>query len=358
MKISGSKNIKLILLIVCSIAIYLSASTSLHAQSKALTIRGDQLFHNGEPVKLVGLRCANALISDASTDSLIAKLNLYKSFGLNTVSVYLMGSRFGDVQGYLPSSSINPDHRERMERILNATRDRGMFMIVGCLYWGNSSAKKNLQGWTQQDAEKALTNTAAWLKDKGYNHIIVDPDNEGMAVLTKGWSIEALIQAAKDVYPELLLANNSPQNPRNEDLNIHLAKKEAGKPYLDTESTPKTNFSKGYWGAFSKAEHFQDSLYYNYSRIGRYTKEMKKDQLAKTKEAMKTDSGILLASTWLQCGPAEGVGGPFTHPGGASKMGSEQNLYGEWNTDVDQVHPEAGILWWLEYVGQNYGKDK
>lgn len=324
------------------------------SQEHILTIQGNQILADGNPVKLIGLRCSNALISDKTTEDLIANLDLYKSYGLNTVSVYFMGSRFGDVKGYLPNTTIAPAYRDRMERILKATREREMFLLVGCLYWGTSSAKEKLKSWTQQDAENAIANTATWLKEKGYKHIILDPDNEGMAVRQMNWNMEGLISAAKNAYPELLVGNNTRQNPTNEDLNLHFGEKETDKPYIDSESTPKTSLAKGYWHAFSKAEHLKDSLYYNYSRIGRYTKEMKKDQISKTREEMKKYNGILLASTWLQCGSAEGINGPFATPGGQSKMSSEQNLYGEWNTDVDKLHPDAGILWWLEFVRDNF----
>jgi hypothetical protein len=56
----------------------------------------------------------------------------------------------------------------------------------------------------------------------------------------------------------------------------------------------------------------------------------------------------MLASTWLQCAPAEGVGGPFTRPGGHSRI---ENV----DLEIDQLHPDAGILWWLEYVKRRYG---
>ena len=28
-----------------------------------------------------------------------------------------------------------------------------------------------------------------------------------------------------------------------------------------------------------------------------------------------------------------------------------------WNTDIDMIHPEAGILWWLEFVRHAYGPE-
>jgi hypothetical protein len=168
-----------------------------------LEVRGDRILLNGQPVKVIGLRCSNALISDATTDDLIAALDLYRSYGINTVSVFLMGSRFGDVKGYLPDSSLNPVYTQRLERILRATDKRGMMMIVGCLYWSVSKAKEDLSSWTQKDANEAVANTARWLGEKKFNHVILDPDNEGMAVRANHWKAEELIQAAKHANPSL-----------------------------------------------------------------------------------------------------------------------------------------------------------
>ncbi len=242
-----------------------------------------------------------------------------------------------------------------MKDLLQATEAKGMIMIVGCLYWGTSLAKEDLYTWTQHDAEKAITNTARWLKKQKFTHIILDPDNEGMAVSQNDWQIEGLITAAKMAYPDLLVANNTKQDPPNEDLNMHFGKKEAGKPWLDSESTPKTFLKEGYWGTFSKETHQSDSSFYNYSRIGRYTDEMKKHQLLLTQEGIEKYNGIILASTWIQCGPHENIGGPFTKLGGYSEVGSSMDVYSSWNKEIDTLHPDAGILWWMEYIRETYG---
>ncbi len=70
-----------------------------HAGSTRLAVSGSQILLDGRPIKIIGLRCSNALISDVTTDDLIAALDRYRSYGVNTVSVFLMGSRFGNVKG-------------------------------------------------------------------------------------------------------------------------------------------------------------------------------------------------------------------------------------------------------------------
>lgn len=327
---------------------------SVYAGKSRLKVNGDQILFNDQAVKILGLRCSNALVSDATTDDLISALNLYQSYGINTVSVFLMGSRFGDVKGYLQDGSLNRPYRDRLERILRATEERDMMMIVGCLYWSTSKATEDLSDWTQDDANKAIGNTARWLANKNFGHVILDPDNEGMAVRAKGWQVKSFIQAAKETNPDLLVANNTRQNPPNQDLNMHFGKPEQSKPWLDSEATP-SNAPGGYWGRYSKQTHEMNEEFYNYSRIGRYTAEMKQEQLRRTRDEVERFNGFVFASTWLQCGQAEGVKGPFTNPGGHSNPGSNSDETAAWNTDIDRIHPDAGILWWLEFVRDTYG---
>lgn len=325
------------------------------AANNTLTVEGDQIHFNGEPIKIIGLRCSNALISEKTTDELIAALNTFQSYGVNTVSVFMMGSRFGDIKGYLPDSSLNPVYRKRFERILRATDECGMVCIVGCFYWSTSKAKEDLSHWSQEDADKAVANTASWLAEHPFTHVILDPDNEGMAVRAKDWSVESLIHAAKQANPNLVVANNTKQNPPNEDLNMHFGKPEQGKPWFDSEATPEKT-PGGYWGSFSKETHQANNDYYNYSRIGRYTEEMKADQLKQTRDEMENFNGYVFAGTWLQCAPNEGINGPFTHVGGRSELGANDDEDAAWNQEIDIICPDAGILWWLEYMKENYKK--
>jgi len=338
---------------LCLMALALHSVTGV---AGTVRVERDQILFDGTPVDVIGLRCSNALLSDRTADDLIAALDLYQSYGINTVSVFLMGSRFGDIKGYLPDGSMNPVYLARLEKVLNATQERGMMMIVGCLYWGTSEAKAELVQWTQADAGRAIAGTAAWLGEKGFTHVILDPDNEGMAGRAMEWETEPMVRAAQAANPALPVANNTRKEAPSADLNMHFGPKSAGKPWLDSESTPtETPDGLTYWGKFSKQTHQADKSFYNYSRIGRYTEEMKRDQIRKTIEGIERYNGIVLASTWLQCGPAEGVGGPFMDPGGLSDLGSEEDPAAEWNREIDRLHPAAGVRWWFNYVRDQTG---
>jgi hypothetical protein len=327
------------------------AAEPVEAGNYTFGIRGEKVTLNGEPFKILGLRCSNALVSDESTQALIDHLDEYRAHGVNTVSVYFMGSRFGDVKGYRPDGSLDPSYAGRMGRIIEAADERGMVVLVGCLYWGTSKAKAELvPAWEQADANRAVANTVRWLSENDYRNVFADPDNEGMATRATGWNLEQLIEAAHAVEPEILVASNShAETPDNADLPVHPSAPAEGKPWLDTEATVARAPGDPYWGDYSKQTHrATDGNYHNYSRIGRYTEGMKQEQRRRTREEVEKYNGHVLASTWLQCGPAEGVDGPFADPGGYS----EDIAVDE---DIDALHPDAGVRWWLEFVRDTYG---
>lgn len=329
-----------------------------YASKGKLTIDGEKIKYNNKEFKIIGLRCSNALVSDASTTSLINNLKNYKKYGLNSISVFIMGSRFGNVKGYLPDGTMNPIYKSRFKKILKAADKHNMVVIVGCLYWGTSTAKEDLLHWTQKTANTAIANTAQWLKKEKFEHVILDPDNEGMAGKAMKWHTEPMIKASKKVNPMLLVANNTRRKSISEDLNMHFAKRKEGKPWLDSESVPEKKTLGAYWSKFSRQTHDEDKSYQNYSRIGRYTQEMKEDQFTRTLDLINNHSGILFASTWLQCGPLEGLDGPYFSPGGLSNLGSGEDKTAAWNKNIDKIHPEAGVLWWLEFVKKNVKKSK
>ncbi len=291
------------------------------------SVRGEKTYLNGREVLVKGLRCSNALVSDDTAQELIDHLDEFADSGVNTVSVYFMGSRFGDVKGYHEDGTLNPVYAKRMGRIIEAADRRGMVILVGCLYWGNSKGK--WENWTQAQANRAVESTVAWLKENDYRNVFVDIDNEGMAQRAKGFAPRQMVRAGKAVDPCCVIATNFKGPPPAEaDLGIHFAERVAGKPYIDSEATPG-NAPGGYWGKYSK----RDGLY-NYLNIGLYTEAMKADQIRQTLAHLSKGRGYMLASTWLQCVRPHG---PNHRPGG------------------DGTEDDPGIRWWLEFLRETYG---
>ena len=293
-------------------------------------VKGEQLTVNGRPFKVLGLRCSNALISDATARQLIDNLDGFKAYGVNTVSVYLMGSRFGDVKGYRPDATLEPAVAARLGQIIEAADARGMIVLVGCLYWSESRASDGLhQTWTQSEANRAVANTVAWLKAHEARNVFVDPDNEGMAHRGAGFDIGALIDAAHAVDPTIAVAWNDASAPaKSADLLIHHSPRVKGRAWLQSEGSPG-NAPGGYWGSYSKRKEL-----YQYLNIGVYSAAMKEDILRQTRVDTEQWNGFMLASTWLQCVAPEG---PQQTPGG------------------DGTTQSPGVRWWLEYVKTTYG---
>ncbi|HUI92449.1 MAG TPA: hypothetical protein VLX68_09410 [Chitinivibrionales bacterium] len=306
-----------------------------------VSVSGSKILLNNTEIKVIGLRCSNALVSDSTAQMLITYLDTFKNYGVNLVTVYFMGSRFGDVGGYLKDQSLNPTVAARMGEIIEAADNRGMMVLIGCLYWGTSTAKDSFPNPTTADqtsANKAVANVVQWLKYHSYRNFIIDPDNENMT----GLSVELMVQAGHAVDNAAVIACNGSAGAPTANLNIHFGPKTAGKPYFDSEYSPDFG---NYWSGYSKQAN-----YYNYIRIGRYTSAYKTLSLNDTKTQMAGNNGIGFASTWLQCGPLQGIGGPFMTPGGMSNFTDSQV-----NANVTAVLPDAGVRWWLEYIKTNYG---
>lgn len=299
------------------------------------TVSGAQTLLDGRPFLAKGLRLSNALLSDSAVDELVSNLGLFASYGVNSFSVFLQGSRFGDIKGYREDAALDPVFASRLARLIEAADQHAMVVLVGCLYWGNSNAKWD--SWTQREANLAIANTVRLLKAHDYRNAFVDVDNEGMALREKGFDNRELVLAGKAVDPACVIATNFHGEPPAEaDLGVHFSNVPVGKPYIETEGSPGnvpgTEHKWGYWGPYSKIDGF-----YGYINVGVYTEGMKASQIAISQEHFAKGHGYMLASTWLQAGAPQG---PNHRPGGRG------------------AQSDPGVLWWLEWLKKTYGPYK
>jgi len=291
------------------------------------SVSGTETLLDNRPFVVRGLRCSNALVTDAASDSLIRHLPVFANYGVNTVSVFFMGSRFGDVRGYREGGTLDPVYAACMGRIIEAADGLGVVVLVGCLYWGDSRAK--WECWTQAEANAAVRNTVAWLAEHDYGNTLVDVDNEGMARHRKGFDNRALVLAGKGIDPGCVIGTNFRGDPPTEaDLALHFANPVPDRPYVESEGSPP-GVSGGYWGPYSKREGF-----YGYLNAGVYTPEMRAAQVRVAAEHFDAGHGYMLASTWLQAPPPQG---PRHYPGG------------------EGTPDDPGIRWWLRWLCATYG---
>ena len=104
--------------------------------TKDFEVRDNRAYLGGEPIKLWGLRCNNALMSPAVTERLINNLDHMAMHGINLISVSLQGTNggFPDVDAgpnaYTSDGRLIPSHAKRLEWILREADKRGMVVCV------------------------------------------------------------------------------------------------------------------------------------------------------------------------------------------------------------------------------------
>lgn len=315
------KRILLLIFVLSTFSFYVFAQNT-------FTIDGNRTLLNGADFQAIGLRCSNALISEEATSKLIDHLDLYQSYGLNTISVFFMGSRYSNINGFNLDGSLNQEYAQRMARIIEACDQRKMVVLVGILYWGaqqHGLENAFYASWEQKQVNLAMQNTIKWLNKNNYKNVFIDPDNEGMAERGAGFDVAEMICSGKAIDPNMVIAyNGKGYPPPCADMPIHFGKQVDNLPYIQTEGTPGH-----YWGDYSKEKGLNE-----YINVGIYTKGKKREQLKATERHLVNSDGYLFASTWLQNVP------PNFSPGG----------------DGSACNP--GMLWWMEFVQEWVQKSK
>jgi len=103
--------------------------------SNVINVDGDRFQMNGKPYDMWGIRVASASQSQELTDELIANLDDYKSYGVNTVAVFIQGSSGGFSDPFsTDGKSIDAGHLTRIRQIIEACDDRRMVAIIGIFY--------------------------------------------------------------------------------------------------------------------------------------------------------------------------------------------------------------------------------
>lgn len=151
------------------------ASNSPISAKKGLSISGIDILYNDKPLKIWGARVGSASQTQSLTDKLIANLDAYKSYGVNTMAVYYMGTSGAYSDPFSSDGkSIDAGHQSRMQQIIEACAQRDMIVIVGIFYQRSDSP--HLKDWAA--SVQAVATVADLLKKKGYTNVIVNIANE------------------------------------------------------------------------------------------------------------------------------------------------------------------------------------
>lgn len=156
--------------------------------------------------KIMNLRLAQALFHDEwlterpfdparNTSQVIEALDFYKRHGVLAINVSLQGgdpgysaevngiarqngAKFGDkggllVSAYQPDGSLKPEWMARLERLLRAADEKGMFVCVMYFYQGQDEIFDSAEA-----IEAAARNVTDWLIDHKFRNVIIDVANE------------------------------------------------------------------------------------------------------------------------------------------------------------------------------------
>lgn len=145
------------------------------APTREFEVRGELPYLGGEPVKLWGLRCNNALLSPAVTERLVNELDNIALHGINFVSVSLQGTNGGFPDVNAGPNAFTPDGRliagfaKRLERIVRAADERGMVVLVGVLMPRKDELLRD-----EAAVRNAYEATAAFLEARGLRNVMVN----------------------------------------------------------------------------------------------------------------------------------------------------------------------------------------
>jgi hypothetical protein len=152
-----------------------AAAQDAPSPTKKFEIRNERPYLEGQPIKIWGIRGANALMSPAVTERFVRNLDNMAAHGINAVATYIMGSNtgwpfeWGARNGFEPDGRLKPAFAQRVEWLIREADRRGMLIGVGVFTPRNVA---NMQG--EEAFRRALQDTARLLKDRGLRNVFVD----------------------------------------------------------------------------------------------------------------------------------------------------------------------------------------
>ena len=147
------------------------------AFSQTLSIRGNQFYLDDENLPLWGVRLASGSQNEENTQKLIAALDDYKSYGVNSISVYVQGSSGGYVDPFRrKGKAVDKAHLDRLKRIVEACREREMVPIVGIFYQRTLASDSLRRLVSEKQIYRAVETLTKALRP--YRHVIINIANE------------------------------------------------------------------------------------------------------------------------------------------------------------------------------------
>mgnify|MGYP001006499538 CR=1 FL=1 len=143
--------------------------------TREFEIRSDRAFLGGHEVDLWGVRCGNALYSQAVTERHVRALDTWAAHGVNAILVYVQGSHGGwpkedaGLNGFARDGSLKKDVAARLEWLIREADQRGMVVCVGVL-----SPRKDQALEGDAAVQRAIQETARFLQQRGLRNTFAD----------------------------------------------------------------------------------------------------------------------------------------------------------------------------------------
>jgi hypothetical protein len=143
--------------------------------TRKFEIRKDRPWLGGKQIDLWGLRCGNALMTDAITERHIRNFDNMVAHGINCIGVYVQGSNPGwpdlnaSKNGYTPEGALIPAFARRLERLVREADKRGMVVMVGLF-----SPRKDQELKGDAAVQRACEETATFLSGRKLQNVFVD----------------------------------------------------------------------------------------------------------------------------------------------------------------------------------------
>lgn len=145
------------------------------AATREFAIRDDRASLGGRPVDLWGVRCGNALFSEAVTERHVNALDAMVAHGINAIGVYIQGANAGwpnaeaGLDGFTRRGELKPEVARRLERLVRAADRRGMVVMVGIL-----SPRKDQDLYDDDAIKRAIQEAGRFLVRRRLKNVFVD----------------------------------------------------------------------------------------------------------------------------------------------------------------------------------------
>jgi hypothetical protein len=143
--------------------------------TRKFEVKEDRPYLGGKRIDLWGLRCGNALMTDAVTERHVRNLDNMVAHGINCIGVYVQGSNPGwpdekaSKNGYTPEGALRPEFARRLEWLVREADKRGMVVKVGLF-----SPRKDQELKGEEAVQRACEETAKFLSKRKLQNVFVD----------------------------------------------------------------------------------------------------------------------------------------------------------------------------------------